>query len=109
MREALEKMLSAGREDALLRFSLGNACLGEDDAGAAVGHFRRAVELDPGYSAAWKMLGRALEAAGDRAGAMDAWRRGIEAAGARGDVQAGKEMGVFLKRAEKAAREGGER
>ena len=106
MREALEKLLAAGREDALLRFSLGNACLKDGDPAAAAGHFRRAVELDPGYSAAWKMLGRSLESAGDLAGAAGAWSRGIEAAQGRGDVQAGKEMTVFLKRVRRKQQQG---
>ncbi|NGP53822.1 tetratricopeptide repeat protein [Thioalkalivibrio sp. XN8] len=101
MRAALEKLLADGRDDALLRFSLGNACLKEADAAAAAGHFRRAVEHDPGYSAAWKLLGRALAEQGDRAGAASAWQNGIEAAEARGDVQAAKEMQVFLKRLRK--------
>lgn len=101
MRAALEKLLAAGRDDALLRFSLGNACLKEGDAAGAVEHLRRAVGHDPGYSAAWKLLGRALDAGGDPAGATAAWERGIEAAEARGDVQAAREMGVFLKRLRK--------
>jgi Tfp pilus assembly protein PilF len=103
MRAALEKLLAAGRDDALLRFSLGNACLKEADAAAAAEHFRRAVEHDPAYSAAWKLLGKALEETGDHAGAVEAWRSGIEAAHARGDVQAAKEMQVFLKRLQKSA------
>lgn len=98
MRAALEKMLAGGRDDALLRFSLGTACLQEHDAAAAAGHLRRAVKHDPGYSAAWKLLGRALAEQGDREGAAGAWSRGIEAAETRGDVQAAKEMRVFLKR-----------
>ncbi|MGD9386801.1 MAG: tetratricopeptide repeat protein [Gammaproteobacteria bacterium] len=101
MRATLEKLLAGGRDDALLRFSLGNACLGEQDAGAAAEHLRRAVEHDPAYSAAWKLLGKALAEQGDRAGAMAAWGRGIEAATARGDVQAAKEMRVFMKRLQK--------
>ena len=108
MREALEKLLAAGREDALLRFSLGNACMKEDDPGTAAVHFRRAVELDGEYSAAWKMLGKALQAAGDPAGAVRAWEQGITAAGLKGDIQAGKEMTVFLTRARRAA-EGSDR
>lgn len=98
MRAALEKVLAGGRDDALLRFSLGNACLKDEDAAAAAEHFRRAVQHDPGYSAAWKMLGKALAGTGDRAGATTAWEQGIDAAAARGDVQAAKEMRVFLKR-----------
>ena len=101
MRAALERMLAGGRDDALLRFSLGNACLAEGDAGNAVEHLERAVQHDPGYSAAWKQLGRALLAAGRSADAAEAWSRGIETAQARGDVQAAKEMRVFLKRLEK--------
>lgn len=98
MRAVLEKLLADGRDDALLRFSLGGACLRESDAEAAAGHLRRAVELDPGYSAAWKLLGQALKAADRPAEAAAAWERGIEAAQARGDIQAGKEMRVFLNR-----------
>ena len=60
-----------------------------------------AVEHDPGYSAAWKLLGKALEGDGRDEEAAAAWRRGIEAAEAKGDKQAAKEMAVFLRRVEK--------
>ena len=50
------------------------------------------------YSAAWKMLGKAHVAAGDIPGASAAFEQGIAVATSRGDVQAGKEMQVFLKR-----------
>lgn len=103
MRAALEKMLAGGRDDALLRFSLGTACLKDGDPGAAATHLQRAVEHDPAYSAAWKLLGRALADQGDSEGAAAAWRSGIEAAEARGDVQAAKEMQVFLQRLRKKA------
>lgn len=98
MRAALEKLLADGRDDALLRFSLGNACLKDGDSGSATAHFARAVEHDPGYSAAWKLLGRSLAQGGRVAEAAAAWERGIEAAEARGDIQAAKEMRVFLRR-----------
>lgn len=95
--EALEQMLARGQDSSILRFSLGNALL-EIDPGRAAAHFARAVELQPDYSAAWKMLGKAYAAAGDAASARAAFERGIEVAISRGDVQAGKEMQVFLKR-----------
>lgn len=104
MRDALEKMLAGGRDDALLRFSLGNACLKDGDIDGAIKHLQRSVVHDPAYSAAWKQLGRALLAAGRAAEAGKAWSRGIEAAETRGDVQAAKEMRVFLKRLEKQDR-----
>lgn len=98
-----ERMLEQGRDGALLRFSLGNEYLAADDPGHAAEHLRRAVELDPDYSAAWKALGKALERDGDRAGAVEAYRAGVDAAGRRGDKQAAKEMQVFLRRLERDA------
>jgi len=86
------------RDGALLRFSLGNALLGEGQAAEAVQELRRALEFDAAYSAAWKLLGKACLAAGDRAGAAEAWRQGLTVAQQRGDKQAGKEMAVFLRR-----------
>lgn len=101
--ENLEKLLAAGKDGALLRFSLGGEYLRAGEAAAAAGHLEKAVELDPGYSAAWKLLGKAREQAGDAAGALAAWRQGIAVAEARGDIQAAKEMTVFARRIEKRA------
>lgn len=99
--DAFERMLEQGQDGALLRFSLGNEYLAADDPAAAVTHLRRAVEHDPDYSAAWRALGKACERCEDAEGAADAWRNGIAAAERRGDKQAAKEMGVFLRRLEK--------
>lgn len=101
MRAVLEKMLAGGRDDGILRFSLGNACLAQGDASSAAVHLRRAVEHDPGYSAAWKLLGKALVELGRDDEAERCWTLGIEAAEAKGDIQAAKEMRVFLKRLQK--------
>jgi len=99
----LEALLAAGKDSPLLRFGLGKHYLDAKDPARAVPHLRAATAQDPTYSAAWKLLGRALEAAGETAGAVEAYRKGIEAADRRGDKQAGREMGVFLKRLERAA------
>ena len=101
--ERFEAMLASGRDDALLRFSLGMQYLQAGDAGRATEHLRRAVAHDPDYSAAWKLLGKALAQAGDAAGAANAYRDGIAAAGRKGDKQAAKEMTVFLRRLERPA------
>lgn len=98
----LEKMLASGKDNALLRFSLGNAWLGAGEAARAVPHLQKAVEHDPKYSAAWKLLGRALNDSGDSRAALEAYRKGIEVAEARGDIQAAKEMKVFARRIEKS-------
>jgi predicted TPR repeat methyltransferase len=96
----LEKLVGGPRDGALLRLSLGNAWLDEDAARAA-DCYREALGFDAQFSAAWKGLGKALEKAGDDAGALAAWRDGIAAAAKRGDRQAEKEMAVFARRVEK--------
>lgn len=97
----LEKMLAAGKDSALLRFSLGGEYLKASQADAAVTHLQHAVDLDPAYSAAWKLLGKALLAAERKVEALAAYRQGIEVAETRGDKQAAKEMTVFARRIEK--------
>ena len=92
------KMLEAGKEGALLRYSLGNEYAKAGEADKAAIHLRRAVELDPEYTAAWKLLGRALATSGRNAEALDAYAQGIAVAGRRGDKQAQKEMQVFARR-----------
>jgi predicted Zn-dependent protease len=99
--ENFEAMLAAGRDDALLRYSLGNAYLKQGDAAKAAEHLRHAVAHDPRYSAAWKLLGRALADSDALGEALAAYQEGITVAEARGDVQAAKEMGVFARRIKK--------
>ncbi len=96
-----EAMLAQGRDNALLRFSLGNEYLKQGDASRAAEHLRRAVEHDTQYSAAWKLLGKALTDSAAWSEALAAYRQGIAVAEARGDKQAAKEMGVFARRIEK--------
>lgn len=99
---SFERMLAAGRDGALLRYSLGNEYLKAGDAAQAALHLARAVEQDPRYTAAWKLYGKALQAAGRDDEALAAWRAGIECAKAKGDRQAEKEMAVFARRIERA-------
>ena len=101
--ERFEGLLAGGKDNALLRFSLGGEHLKAGNAAKAVEHLRAAVAHDAGYSAAWKLLGKALADSGDAESAKAAYRSGIEAATTRGDKQAAKEMTVFLKRLERPA------
>ncbi len=100
---SLEKLLGTPRDGALLRFSLGLEYAKAQDSGKAIEHFRDAVAKDPGYSAAWRALGKALESAGRSEEALAAFRDGIAAAHRKGDKQAEKEMTVFARRLEKRA------
>jgi Tfp pilus assembly protein PilF len=98
---SLEKLLGTPRDGALLRLALGNAYLAAGDHERAIAQLREAVARDPLYSAAWKSLGKALAGAGRESEALEAWRQGIEAAHAKGDRQAEKEMTLFARRLER--------
>jgi len=93
-------MLASGKDGALLRFALGNECMKEGDARAAADHLERAVALDSGYTAAWKLYGKALAQCGRNDDALAAYRQGIAVAQQKGDKQAEKEMRVFARRLE---------
>lgn len=98
---ALRKLIGGPRDGALLRFSLARALLDGGDVPAALTELRQAVRFDPLFSAAFKLLGQTLAAVERRDDAKAAYRDGIAAAQARGDLQAAKEMTVFLRRLER--------
>ncbi len=99
----LERLLAKGQDNAMLRFGLANAYVQQGNLAQAVVHARKALDLDPSYSAAWKLYGRALADLRNFDEAVAAYTAGIEAADKKGDVQAAKEMRVFLKRLQKEA------
>lgn len=99
--ETFENMLAQGKDNALLRYSLGNEYLKLGRLDAARAHLQAALAFDPRYSAAWKLLGKAVSEAGELAEAREIYRQGIAAAEAKGDIQAAKEMTVFAKRIDK--------
>jgi predicted Zn-dependent protease len=99
--DTFEKMLAQGKDNALLRYSLGNEYLKLGHLEVAREHLQAALAFDPRYSAAWKLLGKALSEAGALAEALETYRQGIAAAEAKGDIQAAKEMNVFAKRIDK--------
>ena len=101
--EALEKMLAKGMDNALLRFGLGKGYLDAAEFALATVHFQRCVAFDAQYSAAWKLLGQALNKQGLHEEAREAWTQGLRVAEEKGDKQAGKEISVFLKRLDKQA------
>ena len=94
----LETMLQSGKDNALLRFTLGQAFMRHNKYDQAVTHFAVAVELDPNYSAAWKNYAKALEKSGMLSESIKAYKSGIKVAEKNGDKQALKEMMVYLKR-----------
>lgn len=104
LRRNLELMLERGQDSPLLRFALGQECLKTGDLVTAIDHLRQAVDQNPRYSAAWKALGDAHARTGSADRAAEVYERGIVAAREAGDIQAAREMEVFLKRLAKARR-----
>lgn len=94
----LLKLVGTPRDGALLRFSIGAEYLKAGDLENAAVQLREAVAKDPDYSAAWKLLGKALAEAGRATDALAAYERGLAVADRRGDKQAAKEMALFARR-----------
>ncbi len=99
---SFERMLAAGRDSALLRFSIGNEHVKAGDWASAAAPLAAAVAMDPQFTAAWKLYARALQETGRPAEALAAYRTGIDVARRKGDRQAEKEMAVFARRVERA-------
>ncbi|MCG8428728.1 MAG: tetratricopeptide repeat protein [Chromatiales bacterium] len=97
-RQALEDMLAQGQDNLMLRYTLGTLYFKEKEYETAAEHLERALEINNHHSASWKAYGRALAAQGRRSDAIDAYTTGITVAQKRGDIQAAKEMQIFLKR-----------
>jgi Tfp pilus assembly protein PilF len=97
----LLKLTGTPRDGALLRFALGNEYLKQGDPEQAAAQLEAALRFDRNYSAAWKLLGKALMDSGRSREALDAYRSGIQVAETRGDKQAAKEMAVFARRIER--------
>lgn len=98
---SLEKLVNGPRDGALLRFSLGNEYLSQGMPSEASTHLQTAVTMDATYSAAWKLLGKALTACQRPEEALAAYETGIATAKQKGDIQAAREMTVFAKRLRK--------
>ena len=99
--DQLLRLVGTARDGALLRFSIGNEYLKNSQYEAAIEHLKAALQRDPDYSAAWKLLGSALAECGKPREALEAYRKGGDVAAKRGDRQAAKEMAVFARRVEK--------
>ena len=100
--DTFEAMLARGQDSEMLRFTLGNAYFADKQFALAIPHLQQAVKLKPNYSAAWRVLGRALAANDQLNEAKLAFDAGEKVAEANGDKQTAKEINVFRKRVIKA-------
>lgn len=101
MLHQLLALLHGPRDGATLRFTIGQVYFAQHNWEDARFYYASALESDPHYSAAWKMLGRALEKLGRCEEAAAVYQQGIAAADQNKDQQAAKEMRIFLQRLQK--------
>ncbi|HKE12744.1 MAG TPA: tetratricopeptide repeat protein [Myxococcota bacterium] len=100
---ALRSFLKREPNDETAWYGLGRALLDLGRSREAVSAFRQALAAKPNYTAAQRDLGVSLLADGESAAAAEAFREGIAMAEETGDLQTGREMAVFLRRALRAA------
>jgi len=100
--ENFERLIASGRDDALVRYSLGVACAKAGKRHEAIEQFRLAIERNAHYSAPYKALGKELAEDLNFPAAIETYQQGILVAERAGDKQSAKEMQVFLRRLEKA-------
>ncbi len=82
----------------MLRFGIGQAYIKEKQFDNAAIHLKKAIEHDHSHTASWKLLGKAYSELGNPDEAIETYTQGIKLAEEKGDLQAAKEMTVFLKR-----------
>lgn len=95
---ALERLLAAGRDSALLRMGLALAYHRREDYEAARLHVTQALVFDPDFAAAGRLKGLIALACGDTVGAEAAFTGALAVAQRRGDYQLAKELVVRLRR-----------
>ena len=98
--DALEALLAAGRDSALLRMGLALAHHRCGNVDAAARHITQALVLDPDFAAAGRLQGLLALECGKPAEAAAAFGRALAAAQRRGDYQLVKELTVRLRRLE---------
>ncbi len=103
MIERLEAMLASGKDDAMLRFGLGSALFNEQRFDEASVHLTQCIGHDEKYSAAYKLLGKALMQIDEHDAARQVFERGLTVSRSQGDKQSEKEIQVFIRKIDKAA------
>ncbi len=88
----LKRILEQDPSDSFARYALGLEVAGKGETQLAVSVFQEVIQRDPTYIPAYQQLGYAYEKLGRRAEAIDAFRRGIEAATQQNDMHARSEM-----------------
>ncbi len=96
--EALKNILSQNPGDGLARYGLAMEYVKAGEYEQAVAQFEQLLRIQPGHSYACFHAGQTLEKLGRPDEARRMYRRGVEAAGLKGDSRALKELQAELGR-----------
>jgi tetratricopeptide (TPR) repeat protein len=99
--EQLRWIATAAPSDYLALYMLGLELTRDDQHEEAAEVLARCVAIKPDYTAAYRHWGDALRRAGRHEEAASVYERGIAVSEQTGDLQAGKEMRVFLEKLQK--------
>ena len=94
--EIFRRHVAADPANPLFRFSLGQALWTEGDAAGAIEHLRLAVASKADWMMPRVLLGKALTAVGDHAGARAAWTAALALAVAQGHEEPEAELRALL-------------
>ena len=94
--ELFRAHVAADPANALFRFSLGQELLKEGAPAEAAEHLRRAADAKADWMMPRVLLGKALAAVGDRAGARVAWTDALALAVAQGHEEPEAELRALL-------------
>jgi predicted Zn-dependent protease len=92
----METMLGDGQDNALIRFTMGSAFIKHKKYEQAVEQLAKAVELEPGYTAAWLKYAQALLESGRLDECITTLEKGISVADRKNDTQSFKKMQELL-------------
>jgi Fe-S cluster biosynthesis and repair protein YggX len=91
------KMASDDPDNELGHFRLGQLLAESGDHASAAKSFERTLELSPGFSKVFQLLGQSLVKLDRKADAIDVWTRGWKVADERGDKMPRDDMARLLR------------
>lgn len=94
--EMFAQMAHADSGNAMIWYGLGNEYAKAERWTEAIATFRKVIEINPDYTAAYQMLGTALSTAGEPEAARLAWQEGVQVASRMGAWKAGQHMQSLL-------------
>jgi tetratricopeptide (TPR) repeat protein len=94
--DLLKNLVAQNPGDSFARYGLAMAYAGAGDHGQAVEEYRKLIDLNPKYVAAYYHAGQALEKLGRISEARDLYRRGIAISTETGDEHTRGELEAVL-------------